>query len=180
MAAHAIHAPHRRRWPLRLLGFLATVAFLGSGVAIAMMVMPEQEQAAPPPSTQDGAAVKGTTQSKPALTKAQKRERREAVAKLSEAGYEPVRLSDWRPRAQVQVLVGRSDTEAMRAFFFADGEFIGYDDPVTSSNVRVSKATSTAVTLQYKLNDGTSQKVRFDYSDGTLTPSAAVPAQSLR
>jgi hypothetical protein len=179
MAAHAMHAPRRRRWPQRILGFLATVALLGSGAAIAWMVMPKEEEATPPPA-QKGSAVKGAAQSKPPLTKAQKRARRDAVARLAGEGYEPVRLADWRPRAQLKVLVGRSDTEAMRAFFFAEGEFIGYDDPTSSSNLRVSKAAGNSVTLLYKLNDGTSQKVRFEYADGTLTPSAAVPPLSLR
>jgi hypothetical protein len=180
MAAHAMHVPRRRRWPQRILGFLATVAFLGSGVAIAMMVMPKEEEAATPPPAQDAAAVKGASQSKPALTKAQKRERREAVALLAAEGYEPIRITDWRPRAELKVLVGRSDTDAMRAFFFAGGEFIDYDDPSTSSRLRVAKAGASAVTLSYKLTDGTSQQVRFDYADGVLTPSAAVPARELR
>jgi hypothetical protein len=180
MAAHAMHYPRRRRrWPLRIVGFLATVAFLGSGVAIALMVMPEEEQPATPPA-QQGAAVKGATQPKPAMTPAQKRARREAVAKLSEEGYEPVRIADWRPNAPVKVLVGRSDTEAMRAYFFAGGEFIGYDDPATSSNLRVVKARGNAITLGYKLSDGSTTKVRFEYSDGALTHVEAVPASSLR
>jgi LppP/LprE lipoprotein len=180
MAAHAIHYPRRRRrWPRRILGVLATLAFLGSGVAIAYMVMPQEEAPAPAPA-QEGAAVKGATKTKPALTRAQKRERRGAVARLAEEGYEPVRLADWRPRASLKVLVGRSDTEAMRAFFFADGEFIGYDDKTTSNNVRVVKAGGNGVTLAYKLSDGTTAKIRFEYADGTLTPSEPVPARVLR
>jgi len=180
MAAHVMHYPRRRRrWPQRILGFLATVAFLGSGVAIAMMVMPEQEQAARA-TVPNGTAVKGKTKSAPPLTPAQKRARREAVAKLSEAGYEPIRLADWRPKAPLKVLVGRSDSEAMRAFFFAGSEFIGYDDRATSSRLRVVKAGGNAVTLAYKLNDGSTTKVRFEYSDGTLSPTAAVPSASLR
>ena len=155
------------------------MVFLGSGVAIAMMVMPEQDQAAPA-TVPNGAAVKGKTKSAPPLTPAQKRARREAVAKLSEAGYEPIRLADWRPKAPLKVLVGRSDSEAMRAFFFAGGEFIGYDDATTSNHVRVVKAGGNAVTLAYKLSDGTTAKIRFEYADGTLTPSEPVPARTLR
>jgi hypothetical protein len=181
MAAHAMHYPRRRRrWPQRILGFLATVAFLGSGVAIAMMVMPEKDQAAPAPQT-DGAAVKGASQAKkPPLTKAQKRARANAIAKLHEEGYDPTRLADWKPRAPLKVLVGRSDTEAMRAYFFADGEFIGYDDPSTSGHLRVVKSGGNSVTLAYKLTDGTVEKVRFEYADGTLTPTGPVPYSSLR
>ena len=180
MAAHAVHYPRRRRrWPRRILGVFATLAFLGSGVAIAYMVMPQEEAPAPAP-VQQGAAVKGATKSKPALTKAQRRARSAAVATLAEEGYDPVRLADWRPKAPLKVLVGRSDTDAMRAFFFADGEFIGYDDKTTSNNVRVVKAGGNAVTLAYKLGDGTTAKIRFEYTDGTLTPSEPVPARTLR
>jgi hypothetical protein len=180
MAAHAMHYPRRRRrWPRRILGVFATLAFLGSGVAIAYMVMPQEEDAAPAP-VEPSAVVKGTTKSQPVLTKAQKRARRDAVATLTEQGYEPVRLADWRPKAPVKVLVGRSDTDAMRAFFFAEGEFIGYDDKATSNHVRVVKAGGNAVTLAYKLGDGTTVKIRFEYADGRLTPSEPVPARSLR
>jgi hypothetical protein len=181
MAAHAMHyPPRRRRWPQRILGFLATVAFLGSGVAIALMVMPEKEQATPAPQT-GGAAIKGASQTKkPPLTKAQKRARRDAVAKMTEEGYDPVRLADWKPKAALKVLVGRSDTEAMRAYFFAGGEFIGYDDPATSGHLRVVKSGGDAATLAYKLTDGTIEKVKFEYADGALTPTGPVPYSSLR
>ena len=157
---------------------MATLAFLGSGAAIAYMVMPQEEPAAAP--AQKGAAVKAATETKPALTRAQKRARHDAVARMAEAGYEPVRLTDWHPKAPLKVLVGRSDTDAMRAFFFADGEFIGYDDTTTSNNLRVVKAGRNAVTLAYKLSDGTTAKIRFEYADGTLTPSEPVPARTLR
>jgi LppP/LprE lipoprotein len=182
MAAHAMHYPRRRRrrWPRRILGVLATLAFLGSGAAIAYMVMPQDEEPAAAPARKQGAAVKGATETKPALTRAQKRARHDAVALMAEQGYEPVRLTDWRPKAPVKVLVGRSDADAMRAFFFADGEFIGYDDKTTSNHLRVVKAGGNAVTLAYKLGDGTTAKIRFEYADGTLTPSEPVPARTLR
>jgi LppP/LprE lipoprotein len=182
MAAHAMHYPRRRRrrWPRRILGVLATLAFLGSGAAIAYMVIPREEEPAAAPAQEPDAAVKGATETKPALTRKQKRARRDAVARLSEEGYDPVRLTDWRPNAQLKVLVGISDTDAMRAFFFADGEFIGYDDKTTSNRVRVVKAGGSAVTLAYKLSDGTTTKIRFEYADGTLTPSEPVPARTLR
>ena len=174
-----MHYPRKRRWPLRLLGFLATVALLGSGAAIAYMVMPEKEEA-PAVAAKPGAAVKGETKAKPPLTKAQKRVRGEAISKLTKEGYEPVRLADWRPRAPVKVLVGRSDTDAMRAFFFADREFVGYDDAATSNRLRVVKAGGTSVTLAYKLSDGSTTKVRFEYADGKMTPTTPVPVSSLR
>jgi LppP/LprE lipoprotein len=177
-----MHYPRRRRrrWPRRILGVLATLAFLGSGAAIAYMVMPQEEEPATAPARQEAAAVKGATEAKPALTRAQKRARRDAVARLAQEGYEPVRLADWRPKAPLKVLIGRSDTDAMRAFFFAGGEFIGYDDKTTSNHLRVVKAGGNAVTLAYKLGDGTTAKIRFEYAAGTLTPSEPVPARALR
>ena len=52
MSAHAIRMPparpRRRRWPSRVLGLLATAALLGSGAAIATMVIPERDVAALP------------------------------------------------------------------------------------------------------------------------------------
>jgi hypothetical protein len=97
------------------------------------------------------------------------------VAVLAEQGYEPVRLTDWRPKAQLKVLVGISDTEAMRAFFFADGAFIGYDATSTSNKVRVVKANGDGVTLAYKLNDGTTSKVRFELQGDKPVALDAVP-----
>ena len=174
-----MHYPRKRRWPLRLLGFLATVALLGSGAAIAYMVLPAKEEP-PAAAAKPRATGKRGAKATPALTKAQRRARREAVAKLTGQGYEPVRLADWRPRAPVKVLVGRSDTDAMRAFFFAGGKFVGYDDAATSNRLRLVKAAGTSVTLAYKLSDGSTTKVRFRYADGRVTPTTPVPVSSLR
>jgi len=69
-----MHYPRRRRrWPRRILGVFATLAFLGSGVAIAYMVIPRDETATPPP--QSGAAPAAPKKTAPALTKAQKKAR---------------------------------------------------------------------------------------------------------
>lgn len=168
----------RRRWPLRLLGLLATAALLGSGVAIGLMVMPspdEKEEAAAPTARPAPAAKK-----KRGLTKAQKAARRNAVATLREEGYEPVRLADWRPGSDLRVLIGRDDTGAMRAFFFVGREFVGNDDPSTSGRLRVTSAGKHGVTLAYGLTTGGSEKVRFRWQDGVLTPSTPVPPVTLR
>ena len=179
MAAHAIRYPRRRRWPARLAGLLGTVALLGSGAAIALMVMPEPEPAAVPAPRADG-AVKGDRAAKPQLTRAQKKARHEAVVKVKEEGYEPVRLADWRAGAPLKVLVGRNDSGAMRAFFFAGATFIGHDDPATSNSVRVVKAGKDAVTLAYRLSTGGTEKVRFELSDGKVEPTVSVPPASVR
>jgi hypothetical protein len=173
-------APHRRRWPSRVLGVLATAAFLGTGVAIALMVMPEPEEEAPVRSTPAPAPAPAKPD-KHALSKRQLAARRAAVRTLVEQGYEPVRLADWRPRNQLRVLVGESDTGAMRAFFFVGREFVGNDDASSSSRLRVAKVGDEAVTLAYGITTGGSEKVRFEWVDGTLAPTGGtIPPSTLR
>jgi len=159
---------------------LATVAFLGSGVLIAYMVMPEKDTPVPPANP--GAAANGTAaKPKPGLTKAQKQARHAAVAKLSAEGYEPVRLADWRPGPKLKVLVGTTDSGAMRAFFFSGAQFVGHDDPATSTNLRVAKTTKDSVTLAYKLNTGGAEKVRFELQDGKIVATGGtIPPSSIR
>jgi hypothetical protein len=173
-------APHRRRWPSRVLGVLATAAFLGTGVAIALMVMPEPEEQA---------AVKSTPAPAPAPVKADKRAlskrqlaaRRAAVRTLVEQGYEPIRLADWRPANELRVLVGESDTGAMRAFFFVNREFVGNDDASSSSRLRVAKVGDEAITLAYGLSTGGNEKVRFEWVDGKLEATGGtIPPSTLR
>jgi hypothetical protein len=173
-------APHRRRWPSRILGVLATAAFLGTGVAIAMMVMPEPEEQVIPRSTPAPAPAPAKAD-KPALSKQQLAARRAAVRTLVEQGYEPVRLADWRPRNQLRVLLGESDTGAMRAFFFNGREFVGNDDASSSSRLRVAKVGDEAITLAYGLSTGGSEKVRFEWVDGTLQATGGtIPPSTLR
>jgi hypothetical protein len=179
MAAHAIRVPRRRRWPSRILGVLATAALLGSGVAIAMMVMPEQEAAAPP-TTPAATPAPAPAKKKGGLTKAQKAARHDAAVVLREQGYEPVRLADWKPGHDLRVLVGKSDTGALRAFFFYDGEFVGNDDPSSSQKLRVAKAGPSGVTLAYGLQTGETTKVKFTWVDGQLTPAGDVPPVTQR
>jgi hypothetical protein len=186
MAAHVVrvspaHNPsyRRRRWPMRLLGLLATLAFLGSGAAIAKMVVGDRDHgaAAKAPST---AAVKAEHKSKPALTKAQKRTRHEAVAALAADGYEPARLADWRPKAELQVLVARNEQGAMRAYFFSGGDFLGHDDETTSNSIRVVKQGKGSVTLSYGVNTGGREKVTFQLQDDAVEPASPIPPLSLR
>jgi hypothetical protein len=187
MAAHAmIHPPHRR-WPVRVAAIVATAALLGCGVAIAVMVIPspEKEEAAvapPPPAAEQPAATK--ERSKPKLTAEQRVARRAAVAALAAEEFTPVRLADWRPDAELQVLVGRHAEGGNRAFFFADGEMVGSDDPLVSGKLRVAKAGKRSVTLAYGLYEagdepccpsGGEAEVSFTVEDGALVPDAALP-----
>jgi hypothetical protein len=184
MAAHAWRyppAPRRRRWPSRILGVLATLAFLGTGVAIAMMVMPEREEEAAVPTTEAPAPAADAKPAKKGLTKRQLAARRAAVRTLTEQGYDPVRLSDWRPANQLRVLIGESDTGAMRAFFFVGREFVGNDDASSSTELRVSKVGDEAITLSYGVSTGGTEKVRFEWIDDRLQPTGGtVPASTLR
>jgi hypothetical protein len=161
-----------------MLGLLATAAFLGSGVLIASWVMPQKDTPLAP-APQPGAAAK-KAKAKPALTKAQLKQRKAAVAKLTTDGYEAVSLRTWRPKSELKVLVGRSDSGAMRAFFFNGKTFVGYDDPATSNHVRVVRAGDAKVTLAYRVSTGGAEKVEFEYRDGSLEHALPVPPSSIR
>ncbi len=174
-------APRRRRWPSRILGVLATLAFLGSGVLIAYWVMPQPEEEAAVRGTTPAPAPSTTVEKPAGLTKSQKAARRAAVSTLTEQGYDPIRLTDWRPRNDLRVLVGRSDTGAMRAFFFLKREFVGNDDAASSTRLRVAKIGDESVTLAYGLSTGGSEKVRFEWVNGTLEPTGGtVPPSTVR
>jgi hypothetical protein len=164
---------------MRLLGLLATLAFLGSGAAIAMMVAGDRDGGAAakaPPR----AAVKAEHARRPALTKAQKRARHDAVAALAADGYEPATLATWRPKAELQVLVGRNEQGAMRAFFFSGGSFIGHDDAGTSNSIRVVKQGKGSVTLSYGVNTGGREKVAFSLQDDAVEAATPIPPLSVR
>jgi hypothetical protein len=174
-------APRRRRWPSRILGVLATAALLGTGVAIALMVIPdpEEETAATtnPPAATPAPAKRG-------LTDAQRAARRAAVATLNEQGFQPVRIADWHAEHTLRVLIGRDDEGAERAFFFVKRRFVGNDDAAASASVRVNAARENGVTLTYRLFGPVDQaccptgervKVTFRWQDGKLVPAAEVP-----
>jgi len=176
-------AHRRRRWPSRLLGLLATAALLGTGVAIALMVIPRPDEEgaavrATPPAAASPAPAKG------GLTDAQKAARRSAVATLQEQGFEPVRLADWKPEHRLRVLIGRDEAGAERAFFFVKRRFVGNDDAAASAALRVAAVGESGVTLAYRLYGPTDEdccpkgervRVAFRWEDGTLVPAATVP-----
>ena len=183
MSAHAIRMPparpRRRRWPKRILGVLATAALLGSGAAIASMVIPKDEVAVTPAAP--AATPAPVAKKKPGgLTAAQKQARHAAAVTMREQGYEPVRLADWKPANELRVMVGQADTGARRAFFWVKREFVGNDDPSSSGKLRVASVGKRGVTLAYGLTAGGTEKVRFEWRDGQLQPTAAVPPVTLR
>ena len=185
MAAHAIIPPPHRRWAARVAAIVATVALLGCGVAIAVMVIPSPEEevaaTAPPPVAEQPAAE---APAKPSLTRAQRAERRAAVAALAEEGFRPVRLADWKAAAELRVLVGRHEEGGNRAFFFVGGDPVGSDDPLVSGKVRVAAARKRSVTLAYGLYEagdepccpgGGEAEVSFRWQDGALVPDGTLP-----
>ena len=91
-----------------------------------------------------------------------------------------MRLADWRPKAELKVLVGRNDQGAMRAFFFSGREFLGNDDPVTSNNIRVTKREKGAVTLSYRVSTGGRERVRFSLENGALAHTDPIPPSTVR
>jgi hypothetical protein len=146
---------------------------------------PKDEVAAPPaapPATEQPAAEK------PGLTSAQRAARRAAVAALAAEGFKPVRLADWRPAAQLHVLLGRQDDGGQRAFFFVGREMVGSDDPLVSGKLRVDKAGKRSVTLAYGVYEAGDEaccpsgeaKVAFRWQDGQLVPDATVPPVASR
>jgi LppP/LprE lipoprotein len=186
----------RRRWPARLAGLLGTAVLLGTGVAIALMVVPPQGEevaatpapaATPPP---DEAAQKRPR--KPKLTPAQRRARREAVETLTSEGYEPVTLRDYKVRNELRVLIGRpvvEDAGPRRAFFFVGGEFIGFDSDFPSARLEVVRAGDRAVTLAYGVYEaedrrccpsGGNVRVRFRWDGAALAPDTTLPDAFVR
>ena len=99
-------------------------------------------------------------------------------------GYRPVKLADYRTDHVLRVLIGETDTGAMRAFFFVKRDFVGNDDATASASVRVSAARANGVTLTYRLFGATDDaccpkgervNVTFRWKDGTLVPAGEVP-----
>jgi LppP/LprE lipoprotein len=175
-------APRRRRWPSRILGVLATAVLLGTGVAIALMVIPAPEEEAVAPATTPPPA--DAAPAKPGLTEAQKAARRSAVTTLNEQGFKPVRIADWHAEDTLRVLIGRDDAGAERAFFFVRRRFVGNDDAAASASVRVASTRENGVTLTYRLFGPTDEaccpkgervRVAFRWQDGTLVPAGEVP-----
>jgi len=178
---------------MRLVGLLATAALLGSGAVIAVMVVPSAgEEAIVPaapastPEPEDEAAEKPR---RPRLTAAERRARRSAVELLSGQGYEPLSLADYKSKATLRVLIGRDAANAQRAFFFAKGEFLGYDSDTASGKLRVARTRPRSVTLAYGLYEpddrrccpaGGTARVSFRWSDAGLVSQDEIPPAAVR
>jgi hypothetical protein len=191
------------RWARRIAGLLATAAFLGAGVAIALMILPEgggeeSAVAAAPTATpvKEKAAKKKSAKKKQARkpkgpTKAQLAARKAAVAEVRRQGFTTLKLSDYDPKATLRVLVGRPVGDAAggtRAFFFLKESFLGNDASAPSSKLTVVKQGKVTVTLSYGVySPGDTagapsgrKRVRFRLQGGQVQPLDTIPLDSAR
>ena len=173
------------RWTLRVIFVLATAAFLGVGVASALMILPDDK-------TDDAAAVVTPTatpahkatkvaKAKPKKpkgpTKAQLAQRKAAVAELRRQGFTTLKLTDYDYKATLRVLVGRPVGDAAGgsyAFFFLKDRFLGKDSTTPSNKLSVAKTGKNQVTLSYETSAGRT-KVRFKLEGETLQPLDEIP-----
>jgi hypothetical protein len=184
----------------RTLGLLGTVALLGVGLAVGLLVNATRDDglgelgattaATPQPTATPAAAPKRT---RPRLTPAQLASRKAAVRQLRRQGFVPVSVAVYRPRQVLRVLIGKparaGGVRGRRAFFFARGEYIGTDAATASARVRVASQSQAGITLAYSLfsrrdrrccpTGGTAQ-VRFTWEDGRLQPEGVIPPGASR
>jgi hypothetical protein len=187
------------RWASRIAGLIATAAFLGAGVAIATMLVPDGDNdvaaatATPTPAaTPAKKAANKKKRSKPkGPTKAQLAQRADAIAVVRGEGFTTTRKRDYDPKATLRVLIGRPVGDAgggYRAFFFNRKVFIGNDAFAPSTKLSVVRQGKVTVTLSYGVykqgdpaGDPSGRKrVRFRLQDGVLTPLDTIPLDYAR
>jgi hypothetical protein len=190
------------RWTRRIVGVIATIAFIGVGVAIAQMVLPDKDgtdaAAATPTATpvKEKATKKSSAHKKKASkpkgpTKAQREALNAAVASVREKGYTTLKQSDYNVKATFRVLLGRpvgDSAGGSRAFFFAKDQFLGNDALNPSSKLTVAKAGKSTVTLSYGVysqgdipGDPSGRKrVRFRLEGGRIHALDTIPLDSAR
>jgi hypothetical protein len=187
------------RWARRITGLVATAAFLGAGVAIAMMILPDNSEEvvaspglATPTATPKPEKKKGKKASKPkGPTKAQLAQRKEAVATLRAEGYTTIKQGDYDFKATLRVLIGRpvgDSAGGYRAFFFNKKTYIGNDTTSPSAKLSVAKQGKVTVTLSYGVFESGDpsgdpagrKRVRFRLEGGVLTPLDEIPFAETR
>jgi hypothetical protein len=185
-------------WTRRIVGLVATGAFIGVGVVSAQMIIPDSSEnvsAATPTATAAPKAKKSSAKKKSGkpkgLTKAQKQARADAVATVREQGFTAVSESDYDAKATLRVLIGRPVGDAgggQTAFFFTRDGLVGKDAESPSTRLKVSKQTKSMISITYgvyALNDPAGQpsgrkRVRFKLQDGALAPLDTIPTQEER
>jgi hypothetical protein len=175
---------------MRFFGLLATGALLAVGAGAALTILtdarlPSVEPVATPraPQELDTPAKKAVKKHKgpaaPKLTAAQRQARTAAVATLRGEGYRPVKLADYAPDKVLRVLIGRGDA-GQRAFFFAEGRYIGNDATSDSDRITVVRAGNRSVSLSYKVVGGKPERVLFRWDGKKLAPQTAIPPVAAR
>ena len=195
--------PVRVRWPRRIAGVLATAAFFGVALAMALMVLDatsstDDSAVAPPRAAVAKPKATHAARTRDAhhtarLTAAQKKARTAAVATLRGQGYEPVSIKQYDPRRGLRVLIGyRSGdpTGPRRAFFFRSSGLVGTDSQAPSTALKVAAAGKSWVTLSYGIYatgdqtccpSGGHVKVRFGWTGGAVAPmGGTLPASYQR
>jgi LppP/LprE lipoprotein len=191
------------RWARRILGVLATAAFLGFGIGAALKVMPDRDNGAgaaavtAPTATparhkaKKHAKHKAKAKKPKGPTKAQLAARASAVDELRRQGYTTLKPSDYDPKATFRVLIGRPVGDAgggQFAFFFMRGQYLGHDAAAPSSRLRLVTRGDSALTLAYGVyNPGDtpgvpsgSAKVRFQLEGGRIHSLDAIPDAGAR
>jgi hypothetical protein len=177
------------RWTRRIAGLLATVAFLGVGVASYKMIAPNHKAAAsaalaPQPTAAPASHHKRHKGKHHGLTKAQKAQRTAAVAEVRRLGYTALKPGDYDPKSTFRVLIGRPVGDASGgayAFFFNRGSYVGRDSLSPSATVKVAGQTKNTVQLSYGTCCPAHQvKVRFRLAAGRIHPLQPIPASYLR
>jgi hypothetical protein len=190
------------RWARRITGLIATIAFIGVGVAIAQMVLPDRDDteanaavaptatATATPAKKHKAAKKKKAKPK-GPTKAQRQALADAVAVLRQKGFTTLKQSDYDPKATFRVLIGRpvgDSAGGYRAFFFNKEAFVGNDALNPSTKLSVAKKGKLTVTLSYGVYESGDpagqpserKKVRFRLEPAGIHALDTIPLDSAR
>lgn len=123
------------------------------------------------------------------LTAEEKAARQEAIDIVLDRDFEVVDKADWVPGDTLQVLIGRSTSGDLLAFFFGEGTYLGNDSTDLSSKIKVKETDDVSVVLQYGIYatgdesgkpTGTPIRVTFRYEAGVVEPVEALPTAEQR
>jgi hypothetical protein len=184
------------RWTARVLGLVGTAAVLTAGVvAVSMIAAAVEDEAvspAPAATPTPTPAPEKQQAAKPKLTAAQREERRRAIDEVRRQGYSPVNLADYKVDHLLRVLIGApvgSTPPGLRAFFFADDEYLGQDATAPSGKLRPGRQLEREITLVYTLYEpgdeaccpkGKEARVHFRWNGETLEPREPIPPDAER
>jgi LppP/LprE lipoprotein len=179
------------RWTRRIAGVLGTAAFIGIGVASALMILPDKRDNATGPETAAVATPTPTAHAhRTAAPRAQQpgesKAELAAQAVLRRQGFTTLDAKHYDPSATLRVLTGRPAGNAgggTYAFFFLRGRFLGRDAPTPSAKVRVAKTGKRWLLLEYRTYAAGDKaccpsghaSVRFQLAGGQVRPLDPIP-----